>query len=689
MSSRMRGGKACGLLFALLVAGGICPTHARGSGSSPPSPVDILGRHDLDAPFLDAVPLCVPFELEGTVDPLLEKATSGSWNEAHRALARMSEKLEGRAEALAALEAIFTAREANDREKRAAAESALHVLVGEKAQRKQRPCLRLERARLLLLLDRPAEAAAELTRVERALGNDGSWVAARRAGIEFSRAEVLFLMGRRFEAHMAYRKIARAENPRLALAARLRLTDLSFDSGKLDDVSLEYEALLPRATAFGGALDGWSLRAAEAALDSGDPARALRWLERYVGSTNDRDAKDVAEIRRADLELRLDDPLAARRRLAGLASRRTSDAIGTLAAVRSVDLDVFEGSSEERLEILASAIRDQRQGLRRYALGVLMRDLAAREVFDGALAVATRLAFDGVDAMVVPGYTALLDTLLARLVTDGDAGCGRTVRALGGRYGILIERASSVAPFAQLGRCFERMELPWLAVPVYRTISRRFGTQGASDIALPLARASLAIGDGSLARHMADAALVDTTPESAAWQAILAEVDFKEGRTSFAMKRARSILDARDLELQRSSLALAMARAAARDASREDARFLAARLPGWLDEDAGDPPSTARVRLLEAGLLTAHALRRASMHEEAFAVYRSVDRHAESGPLRSSARFWLGIARQVDLAGNRAWGEDVDRTLGAPWAGVAGFEERFESLRDVYAGVLE
>ena len=113
------------------------------------------------------------------------------------------------------------------------------------------------------------------------------------------------------------------------------------------------------------------------------------------------------------------------------------------------------------------------------------------------------------------------------------------------------------------------------------------------------------------------------------------------------------------------------------------------RLPEWLEDEAGESPTVGRVRLLEAGLLTAHALRRAAVHDEAFALYRAVDRHAEAGPLRSSARFWLGIARQVDESGKRAWGDDVDRTLGSPWARVAGFEERFETLRDVYAGVLE
>jgi hypothetical protein len=263
------------------------------------------------------------------------------------------------------------------------------------------------------------------------------------------------------------------------------------------------------------------------------------------------------------------------------------------------------------------------------------------------------------------------------------------VRALGGRYGILIERASSVGPFAQLGRCFERMELPWLAVPVYRTISRRFGAQGASDVALPLARASLATGDFSLARHMADAALSDESNASAAWEAIVAESDYQAGQNAFASTRAKRVLDAAELDLQRPSLALAMARAAAATSSVADARFLAARLPDWLERQEGEASSVARLRLLEAGLSSAHVLRRAAAHDAAFVLYRAIDRHAEDGSMRSSARFWLGIARQPGAGGARAWGDDVDRTLGSPWARVAGFEERFEGLRDVYAGVLE
>ena len=677
------------LALVWLVAAGSPARPARAEdAASPPSPVRILNRRELDAPFLDAVSLCVPNQLEDVLEAVVEKAAEGDWKAAERALAQSAEKLESHSQASIALAAELTAREATTRDARLAADLQLQGLIQDPAQKSQQACLRLERARLLMLLERTPEASAQLTRVAQMLDGERPWDRARLAGIAFSKAEILYRMGRRFDAHMAYRKIARSENPRLALAARLRLSDLSFDVGKTDPASLEYETLLPRASAFGASLDGWSLRAAEAALDAGDAARSLHWLERFVDAAHDRDARDVAEIRRADLELRLDDPVAASNRLAELRSRREDDPIGTLATVRAIDLGVFDGTPAEQAEVLAKAIRRHRYGLRRYALDVLIRELVSEGAPDRAIAVATRLAYEGVDPAVVPGYTATLDRLLARVVTGGDAACAETVRALAGRYAILIDRSSSWGPFAQLGHCLERMEVPWLALPVYKSISRRFGTQGASAVALPLARASISIGEVSLARHMADAALEDSPAQSAPWQAIVAEADFKDGRIAFAVKRARSILDASDLELQRSKLVLLLARSLAQTASLEDARFVAARLPGWLDAQQAEQPSADRLRLLEAALMTAHVLRRAEVDDASFSLYRAIDRHAEAGPLQSSARFWLGLARQVDVAGRRAWGEDVEHTLGAPWASVAAFEEHFESLRDVYAGVL-
>ena len=44
-----------------------------------PSPVRILNRRELDAPFLDAVSLCVPADLEEPLDGVVEKAAEGDW----------------------------------------------------------------------------------------------------------------------------------------------------------------------------------------------------------------------------------------------------------------------------------------------------------------------------------------------------------------------------------------------------------------------------------------------------------------------------------------------------------------------------------------------------------------------------------------------------------------------------------
>lgn len=681
-----RHGLARGLARIALCS--LIATLAGAETPMPPSSVEILNRRDLEAPYLDAVPLCVPKVLQGRIDPVIEKAIAGDWQEARRVLARWAESLEEHATALTALEGVFQAREARSRADRRAAERRLGVLLDEADQRDHAVCLRVERARLLMLLERVPEAGAQLRRVERTLDARDPWDRARLAEVAFGRAEMLYLAGRRFDAHIAYRKIAREQNPRLALAARLRLTDLSFDAGKVEQVSVDYESLLPRATAFGASVEGWALRAAEAALDAGDAMRALRWLERHAQVTVDREAQDVAEIRHADLEVRLGDPVAARKRLAGVVRRQGEAPIGSLAAVRAVDLGIFDGDPDAGLDAVAHVVQRQRAGLRRYAMGVLMRALAERGAFDEAVAVATKLAFDGVDGVVVPDYTANLDRLLARVLEPGEQACSRAVRALGGRYGILIERSSAIAPFARLGECFEEMELPWLAVPVYRTISRRFAAEGASAVALPLARASIATGDASLARNMAEAALAEASPDALAWQAILAEVDYREGRTAVAVKRTRALLDAPRLGLLRGRVVLGMARSLAKSGSVEDARLLAERIPDWLADGDGEPQNGDRVRLLEAGLLTAHALRGKGAWAPAFEVYGALERSAEAGPLRSSARFWLGLARKRNGDGGRAWGEEIEKSLGAPWAPVAAFEERYESLRDVYAGVL-
>lgn len=692
------------LLTALALALSVALPAAAASDRAerlPPSPYDILRSRHLDAPIIDAPRFCRPEGLDPALDPVLERATGGEWEEAREMLTRWADGLDHPGPELVVLDATLHARAGGERSDWLASEARLRALLGDPVFRAQRPCLRLELARLLLQMERASEAAAQLTRAERRL-DEGTLPEARvealRRVIAFWRAEILYQRGSRFDAHLAHRRLAQSEDPRLALAARLRLTDLSFDAGQIDRVSTEYEALLPRAFAFGASVEGWALRAAEAAIDAGHPTRALRWIEQYLETRPDRDARDLAEIRMADLDVAFDDPIRARKRLSTVSGRRRGDAIGALAATRSIDLGVAAGSPDQRLEVLLLNVREQRSGVRRYALGVLMEELDHRGDLDGALAVATRLAYEGVDPVVTPDYGSMLDEMLERAVRArraaaadpelGDEACRELVRALGGRYGILIERASQPAPFAEVGLCFEAMELPWLAVTVYRAIARRFGTAGAQTVTLPLARSSLAVGEVALARRVATAAL-DTPDEDAdAWRAILAEADFIEGRWREAARGLRSVLDAEAVAGERGKLVrmLALTFAEADRIRLADVDAVAERVPRWLERE--QPAPAARASMLEAAILAAHAYRRAGRIEPATRLYATVERLDAPGALRSSARFWLGLL-SVGPEGQRpAWGEDPDITLGSPWARYARFERRFTSLWDDYGSTV-
>ena len=674
-------------VFLFCVVCLVVPSRAPAFGELPPSPYDILQSHDLETPVLDAVPFCVPDGLDVAIDPILELATAMEWGEARTMLADWVEGVDQIGPELVVLDATFFGREGTKRKDLLVAEERFRTLLRRPSSVSLQLCERLELARILLLLSRESEAAAQLTRAEGLLDDlDQSGLHADE--IKYWRAEILYRRHDPFDAHLAYRKIAGSESPRLALAARLRLTDLSFDAGKIDEVSVEYEALLPRASAFGASTSQWALRASEAAIDAGDYERGLRWIERFLESKPRRDARDAAAIRLADLDLAFDDPMRARKRLSKVTGRRRGDAIGAVASIRAIELGVSASSVDQRIDILLLAIREQRRGVRRYALGVLMGELSHRGDFDGALAVATRLAYEGVDPVTTPNFATELDDLLVRVTgrSLSEGGCQELVRALGGRYGILIERASVATPFARVGRCFEEMELPWLAATVYRTITRRFGALGAEVIALPLARSSLAIGELTLARRVATAALEDPTEDVEAWKAIVVEADFREGRIDEAVEGLREVLDSPSIAVERGKLVRFLALTLEERGKVEDARFIASRVPGWLSEAA--PNSLAQANMIESVMLAAHAIRLAGYAKESYRLYRTVDEFAESSALRSSARFWLGLSREADSNGEPAWGDDPNTELGAPWGRFAIFEERFEPLSKAYSETL-
>jgi hypothetical protein len=650
----------------------------------PPSPYVLVPGRFLETPLVEAVPYCVPEGLDPAIDPILEQADAGAWQSARELLGESIRRRETSQDSLRVLEDVFAAREAPDRSARLAIESRLRERLREPMPQDRALCLRMELARILMLLGRDAEAAGQWALSERLLDASFPTNSSRRDALAFGQAEVLYRTGMRFEAHLAYRELARADEPRLAAAARLRLTDLSFDAGRVENVGLEYEALLPRATAFGASAEGWALRAAEAALAVGDHERGQRWIERFVEGETDQDVLDLATIRRADLEVALGDPSRARARLAEIGGRRAGQPIGSLAAIRAIDLGISDEAPRERVERLVEIIRVHPQTLRRYALDVLMSELAEREEVEDALIVATRLAYEGTDPVVTPGFGSRLDDLLDRLTAGEGADCERILNVLGGRYGILIERTSGVGPFVQLGECFEQIELPWLAAPVYRAISRHFGAVGAERVALPLARAAASIGELALARRMAEASLAEPGPDEIAWRAVLAEVDFRQSRIAAAVAGLQAVLDAPELALERGRLARLLSLSFDEHDDPEAVSFLAERLPRWLEQAPSAP--VARASMLEATLQTAHVLRREGWLERARRLYRVIDRHAGDGTLRSSARFWLGVEEEDQAIRGAVWGEDPTKTLASPWGRLARFEQRFESLAAAYLG---
>lgn len=681
---RLRLSSAGLLWFGLLIS----PLSGSGAPGDlpelPPNPYDILASEDLETPFLDAVPFCEPEGLRAAADPVLDRARAGDWRSAQDLLAGWMEQLESPDPLLRVLEQVFAARSALERSERVAAESRLRAELRTRELGDAAYCLRTELARLLMLLDRESEAAAQWTMAER-LAQAGDFEERVRDVIATGRAEVLYQTGHRFDAHLAFREITKSKDLRLAAAARLRLTDLSFDSGNIDRVSLEYETLLPRAPAFGGSMRGWALRAAEAALDAGHKERAARWIELYLASNASRDGRAAAEIRLADLEAIAGDPLAARKRLSSASSRRRADRLGALASIRAIDLGVFEGSPSQRIDVLKRALRRQRHGVRHYALSVLMAELESQGDLEGALAVGTRLAYAGADPIITPHFPADLDRVLKQATeADSHFDCESVVRALGGRYGILIERSEQTEPFKRLGLCFEELELPWLAAKVYRSMTRRFGTRGAATIALPLARSSLAIGEMTLARRMGTAALKESGPDDAVWRAILAEADFREGRMQEAATGLRSVLESETLGFERAKLVRFFALALSQAMNEEDLDFLSESLPRWLAEDNARPG--ARADLIESALLAGHAQRSLGHEAASMALYRLVDREAPPGALRSSARFWLGRAQLGETAVAAAWGEDPSLSLGAPWDGLANFERAYSPLGRAYRG---
>ncbi len=645
----------------------------------PPSPYAILGSDLLDPPRLEAIPVCIPTRLSmalGDFEKVISEEDFEAADEflgAFEGTIAIQEPTERESD-LTLLRAVLAARRAADRERRVAAYELLDDIAKHDRDSERLGCALIESARILVALDRLPEAYAVTRRIAKQYAWQGDDHPAMMAG-RFFDAEILYRRGEDFNAHLAYREIAGTNNPRIAAAARLRLTDLSFDAGKSRPVQLEYETLLPHGSAFGARMADWALRASEAALDAGDFSAARAWFDRHAEEIEDRDARDVAEIRRADLDALEGRPDEAFKRLRGLFGRKGELDIEALAKVRSVDLGVSSASPDMRIAQLHRATATRKRRVRVYALSVLVHELLLLGRLDEGIAAVTRLAYEGADPVLARFFSQDVNALLERVRLDaqGGAGCRRMVRRLGGRYGILMDHASEAAPFLALGHCFERLNFNDLAVALYRSLPRVFGLSVARTVALPLARTSLAAGEPAMARAAAQVNLRHEDVDAAAWRALLARAEAVLGHADKARGLLRQLLPNDAVLDQRVELVLLFAKLIDGRPHGDDTRLLMRTL-------ASIPEAEQREHITafsEANMRTAQILRRQGRLDDARRFYRVAASHLREGSRKQEALYWTGQSTSST--------EGSDESAQGAWTRLAVYDETTRSMSAKHA----
>lgn len=674
-----------GIRFALCIAA----TYPLLAGSAayalpdlPPTPYVILGSTLLDPPPLEPVPACIPVRLALQTGEFEQLLASSNYEQARASLSNYAKTIaiqapEEQEADLSLLEAIVASRSARSRKAQLDARRDLDTVTRNEREPERLMCALIESARLSLIMRRFPELDADLSRIERILAKaspDHTLLEAAR----FFKAEFLYRSDDEFNAHVAYRELASSKNPRMAAAARLRLTDLSFDAGKSRSVLLEYETLLPHGEAFGARLTDWSLRAAEAALDIGDFEAAKAWFDRYNAHVQDRDVRDIVEIRLADLEALNDQPEQARKRLRRLWRRKGDLNIENLARLRQVDLGVGSHSPDERIEMLHRATSGQKRGVRIYGLAVLVHELVLQGKISEGIAAITRLAYEGADPILARHFASDLDSLLASSQAEAmdDEGCGVIVRRLGGRYGILMGSAANPTPFLVLGRCLEQRQLHDSAIAVYRSLTRVFGANLASRVALPLARASLASGDVSLARAAAKVNIQNGVGRIREWKMIAADAETALGHHDAARDIIRGLLADPDVGNLRLGLGLTLTKLIARNPNDGDVDLLVRTVRAI--------PESIRIEQAESfgelAMRAATALRMRGDAYQARPIYKLASLALPNGARKGEAHYW---ATGQPLASEDE-GDEAAPTSSDPWAQLARYEAKARRTGERY-----
>jgi len=640
----------------------------------PPSP--FLLRHALarTPPFLDAAPPCLPGASALGLDELATRLRVGDVEGAARALRRFEAKPEAAAHAddVRLLGALVSARAAAGRER----EDALRTLereVDAHPAPEARACTRLERMRLLLLLDRADEARVELARARRAQGG-ASGPASDSLAAGWLAAEAAHASGNEAEAHTGYAALASADDPRLAAAAGLRLVEEQFPVGgvgKRDEAEAEWRRFpqaLESAAALGLDVEPFALVAGELALRARDYGAAHHWLARaerpWPGG--------LASIRKADALRGMGLAEDARRTLERVTRTGSTPETRALAELRLVDDRLAEGKRDEALTTLAAVARSPHPLLRALARERLAAEQLRAGQLDAALAAAVRLAYDAAPAETEAGLGDTLSRVIAE--SAGAHDCPLLLERFGDRRDLLVQESRGPDAVVALGDCLLEIGLAGAALESYRAAGRAFGFDRTPGLALRIAEASLAVGD----RDAVAAALAAETgprrpgdPETPRWLALSAALALGAGRRDEAATSYATLLGDAALAPER-RLPAEQALAELATAGLGGAAAKAA-LAASLEQPAtGDPAARALVRLALADLERDGAAAARS--------YRAAAAALPAGPARDRALHEAARLVSPAAARREALAALPIEAPGSAWSRLSQLELRLERI---------
>ncbi len=677
MRRRPRTTCAVAWLAAQILALGASAEPPSGPRIVPPRPDWILGPSLLRTPPIDAVRFCSGARVDPEYVAILERAARDP-ESALRRVNAMEEPDDAGAELLGA---ALEARLADAPETRARSHGVLRGLLTRLAPRGLASCGYLELARLELHLGLHPEAAASSRRADD-LAEDPGARAALRDSSGFLRAEALYLGGRSDAAGPLYLELLDAGDARIARAARLRLADLRFDEGAGAQVLEDYTRVLGSEQPFGADPLRWAPRAAEAALAAGDLRLARSWLVRLLEREESMTHDLPSWIRLADVRAAEGRRGDSRTLLTKLDTEHAGTPLGMLARLRIFDLGIEKMASQEVFQTLRRLLAETTHvGIGAYARLVLGRRLLDNGDLDASIPVLVRASYDSAAPDLAGLARSELERALRQAAEDArdDEGCARLVQRLGGIRSLLIRTARDAQPFRRLGECYEQLGLPVAALDVYRSLARAFGAAVATDLTLPVARASFAAGDLASARTAAASQIAAHPRAAPAWRLLLAEVELAQGRAEPAAALLAGLVHERLSPEVDARTLLLLARATQQAPDSANRRSLLRRQ--IQARAALDPGPHAREHA-QAALVAAALHRRAGQPARSRALYEQALAWLPPGASAAEAAYWVGVLRPGGAVSAQALDRAAQAPAPAPFARLASARLALEQLRE-------